>query len=68
MAGRPGLCLTNSHDHSHQQALASASDKAEADRVTWIGVAVNLLLSVGKLCIGITSHSSALVADAAHFF
>uniref|UniRef100_A0A7S4AQI6 EF-hand domain-containing protein n=1 Tax=Pseudo-nitzschia australis TaxID=44445 RepID=A0A7S4AQI6_9STRA len=61
------------HDHSHaqnqqhhQQALASAVDKAEADRVTWIGVAVNLLLSVGKLGIGITSHSSALVADAGH--
>jgi len=57
---------SHNHSHNHQQALASASDKAEADRVTWIGVAVNLLLSVGKLCVGITSHSSALVADAGH--
>ena len=66
-----GLGHDHSHTHNqnqqrHQQALASAVDKAEADRVTWIGVAVNLLLSVGKLGIGITSHSSALVADAGH--
>ena len=45
---------------------AVAADKADADRVTWIGVAVNLLLSVGKLGVGITAHSSALVADAGH--
>lgn len=50
--------------HHHPQTLAS--DKADADRVTWIGVAVNLLLSVGKLGAGITAHSSALVADAGH--
>jgi len=48
----------------HTQVLAE--DKADADRVTWIGVAVNLLLSVGKLGVGITAHSSALVADAGH--
>jgi len=51
-------------DEYHTQALAA--DKADADRVTWIGVAVNLLLSVGKLGVGITAHSSALVADAGH--
>jgi hypothetical protein len=50
--------------HNYPQALAT--DKADADRVTWIGVAVNLLLSVGKLGVGITAHSSALVADAGH--
>ena len=37
-----------------------------ADRVTLVGVVVNLLLSVGKGVIGITCHSSALVADAGH--
>ena len=41
-------------------------DTRDADRVTWIGVAVNLLLSVGKLVIGVTQHSSALIADAGH--
>lgn len=35
-------------------------------RVTWIGFAVNLALSVGKLAAGIRGHSSAMVADAIH--
>lgn len=56
--------LEEYQDQQHTQALAA--DKADADRVTWIGVAVNLLLSVGKLGVGITAHSSALVADAGH--
>lgn len=37
-----------------------------ADRVTLVGVVVNLLLSIGKGCVGITCNSSALVADAGH--
>ena len=35
-------------------------------RVTWIGFAVNLALSAGKLAAGILGHSSAMVADAIH--
>lgn len=31
-----------------------------------MGVLVNLALSVGKACVGVTCHSSALVADAGH--
>lgn len=46
--------------------LKFQNDAKEADRVTWIGVVVNLLLSVGKLLVGVTSHSSALIADAGH--
>jgi len=38
----------------------------EADRVTMLGLWVNLLLSVGKLVTGILCYSSALVADAGH--
>uniref|UniRef100_A0A7S4I154 Cation efflux protein transmembrane domain-containing protein n=1 Tax=Odontella aurita TaxID=265563 RepID=A0A7S4I154_9STRA len=38
----------------------------DADRVTIFGVLVNLVLSVGKAAVGITCHSSALVADAGH--
>lgn len=37
-----------------------------ADRVTLVGVVVNLLLSVGKAVVGVLCHSSALVADAGH--
>lgn len=42
-----------------------ANDNA-ADRVTLVGVVVNLLLSVGKAVVGVTCHSSALIADAGH--
>lgn len=37
-----------------------------ADRVTLVGVVVNLLLSAGKFFIGVTCNSSALIADAGH--
>jgi len=37
-----------------------------ADRVTFFGVIINLLLSAGKAAVGIMCHSSALIADAGH--
>ena len=37
-----------------------------ADRVTFLGAIVNVLLSVGKFAVGVSCHSSALIADAGH--
>jgi cation diffusion facilitator family transporter len=37
-----------------------------ADRVTLIGVVMNLVLSAGKFTVGVSCHSSALIADAGH--
>merc|ERR1711933_172543 len=37
-----------------------------ADRVTFIGVMLNLLLSAGKFIVGVGCHSSVLIADAGH--
>jgi len=37
-----------------------------ADRVTFMGVIINILLSSGKFCVGVACHSSALIADAGH--
>jgi cation diffusion facilitator family transporter len=37
-----------------------------ADRVTLVGVVINLFLSIGKFGVGISCHSSALIADAGH--
>lgn len=37
-----------------------------ADRVTMVGVVINLILSVSKFSVGVACHSSALVADAGH--
>jgi len=42
------------------------SNDNAADRVTFVGIALNLLLSVGKAIVGVTCNSSALVADAGH--
>jgi cation transport ATPase len=33
-------------------------DTSDADRVTWIGVVINVVLSIGKLMIGVQQHSS----------
>eukprot|EP00546_Thalassionema_frauenfeldii_P002969 CAMPEP_0178936006 /NCGR_PEP_ID=MMETSP0786-20121207/24892_1 /TAXON_ID=186022 /ORGANISM="Thalassionema frauenfeldii, Strain CCMP 1798" /LENGTH=597 /DNA_ID=CAMNT_0020614279 /DNA_START=41 /DNA_END=1834 /DNA_ORIENTATION=+ len=40
--------------------------RTAADRVTLLGVLVNLVLSAGKAAVGLTCHSSALIADAGH--
>jgi len=42
-----------------------ANDNA-ADRVTLVGVVVNLVLSIGKAVVGVTCNSSVLIADAGH--
>jgi cation diffusion facilitator family transporter len=38
----------------------------DAMRVTVIGIFINLVLSAGKLAVGVACHSSALIADAGH--
>ena len=37
-----------------------------ADRVTLLGGIINLFLSTGKFVVGVSCHSSALIADAGH--
>jgi len=51
---------------SFKDRLFSKSREQAADRVTLLAVITNLILSVGKLVVGITCHSSALIADAGH--
>eukprot|EP00934_Nitzschia_sp_Nitz4_P002456 Nitzschia sp. Nitz4//scaffold9_size221794//170423//171979//NITZ4_001371-RA/size221794-processed-gene-0.343-mRNA-1//-1//CDS//3329561076//2446//frame0 len=46
--------------------ISKSVDSRDADRVTWLGVIVNLVLSIGKFVIGVGQNSSALVADAGH--
>ena len=40
--------------------------KQIVERVSAISIAVNLILSVGKLAAGILAHSGAMVSDAVH--
>ncbi|GAB4296674.1 MAG: cation diffusion facilitator family transporter [Thiohalomonadaceae bacterium] len=57
--------------HSHTHAPLSAGNKGDerylaTRRVTIIGAVVNLLLSIGKVVIGVIGGSPALVADGIH--
>ena len=59
------------HSTPPKEWLASVLGKndsanAQADQVTLFGGAVNLVLSVLKLVVGVTCHSAALIADAGH--
>ena len=51
---------------THEAHALSAQEAKLADRVTFLGVIVNLLLSGGKLVGGYLFHSAALIADAGH--
>jgi len=39
---------------------------SSANRVTWVGLVVNLLLTIFKLAAGVIGHSGAMIADAVH--
>lgn len=52
-----------------QQAPASPAERAaEAQRATWVSVAVNLVLTVAQIIIGWLAHSQSLVAHGVHSF
>ena len=52
-----------------QQAPASPAERAaEAQRATWVSVAVNLVMTVAQIIIGWLAHSQSLVAHGVHSF
>lgn len=53
-------------DEDNDSKNSAVRREQAADRVTLLGVLTNVVLSVGKLVVGVTCHSSALVADAGH--
>lgn len=56
------------HGH-HPPAAASAADRSsEAQRATWVSVAVNLVMTVVQIVIGWLAHSQSLVAHGVHSF
>jgi len=46
--------------------MEKCSKHNEGERITWIGIIVNLILALVKLVAGIIGRSEALIADAAH--
>lgn len=64
--------LSHSHQHSHgvpNPMLVMSKEAVKKNpgvRITWIGLAINVGLAVGKFAGGIAFHSQALTADAVH--
>lgn len=57
------------HEHNTERVLTQQPGSKQARavrRITWLGLAVNLLLAAGKFAVGLVASSQALVADAAH--
>ncbi|CAI5721212.1 unnamed protein product [Hyaloperonospora brassicae] len=65
----PGRFLETEERAEQQRMLRqqlSAEDVKAADRITWVGVWLNVALSGLKGAAGVAFHSSGLLADAAH--
>lgn len=52
--------------HTTQEVLPPQQAKALAMKVSLVSLAVNLLLSAGKLLAGLLAHSGAMISDAVH--
>lgn len=58
------------HEHHHQGiGIASPGDRAtEAQRATWVSVAVNLVMTVIQILVGWIGNSQSLIAHGLHSF
>lgn len=54
--------------HPQQTTPTPAERAAEAQRATWVSVAVNLMMTVAQIIIGWLAHSQSLVAHGVHSF
>jgi cation diffusion facilitator family transporter len=48
------------------EALAKQERFDEGQRITWVSVAVNIVLTAMQLVVGLVAHSQSLIADAMH--
>ena len=53
-------------DDDEDSQFSPAQRAAAASRSTWVSVAVNLVLSIGQIAVGILAKSQALIADGMH--
>ena len=56
----------HNHDHHLEHGPIDPERFAEAQRITWISVGVNLVLTAMQVAVGLLAHSVSLVADAMH--
>ena len=52
----------------HPPAATPAERAAEAQKATWVSVAVNLVMTIAQLVVGWLAHSQSLVAHGMHSF
>jgi len=53
----------------HHHAANSTADRAvEAQKATWVSVAVNLVMTIAQLIVGWLAHSQSLIAHGLHSF
>ena len=60
---------SHTHNHSHNPLLILSSEEFRKNpgvKITWIGLATNVGIAIGKFTGGIVFHSQALLADAVH--
>ncbi len=62
------MSTQHSHSHSSRSTVEPGDPQRykEAQKVTWVSVAVNILLSVAQIGIGLLTHAQSLVADGFH--
>lgn len=56
------------HEHLHHLPATSSNRSADAERATWVSVAVNFTLTVIQIVIGWLAHSQSLIAHGLHSF
>ncbi len=54
--------------HPNRPQSHIAEQTQQGLRITWIGLVINVLLTILKFIVGFIGHSRAAVADAAHSF
>lgn len=54
--------------HHHAPASSAADRASEAQKATWVSVAVNLVMTVAQLIVGWLAHSQSLIAHGLHSF
>jgi cation diffusion facilitator family transporter len=53
-------------DNDEDSQFSPAQRAAAASRSTWVSVAVNLVLSIAQIAVGVLAKSQALIADGIH--
>ena len=60
--------MSHKHHHFSENELNSGDRYRETKKVTLVGAAVNLFLSVIKIVVGYIAQSQSLIADGIHSF